>query len=278
MRRTLPSILAFAAAFALLAAAIPAAAQETSVAEAARRAREQKKQAPKAKRVWTNDNLPQAPGSLSAAATSAAAEPAAGGAEAPAVAPGPSAEQEKESTALEAKFTEANANLARLKSELDLLRRDSDLQLQQFSSNPAANSDRAGRARIDALQAQVNAQAQRVTQAEEEAKKLEQELQALNARLGPKKEAPKNEGQQRTEWANRARPLREELARIEAEIARVRADAAQRGMSLYGVTAGGSPTADLLAQLENRRRDVLVKIAALEDEAQRAGFPLGWLR
>lgn len=284
MRRILESILGAACLLALVGLAAPAAAQQTSAAEAARRAREQQKQAPKARKVWTNDNLPTKPGGVivGSGGAVAAGEPGAAEAGAPAVetgagAAGPMDEEEKERAALEDKVKQAKENHARLKATLQLLKRDYDLQVQQFSSNPGVNSDRAGRARVDALAAQVTAQTQQVAQAEEEVKKAEQELKELGERLGPKKAGPKTASQLQQDWVNRARPLREELARIDGEIASVRAEATRLGVKLSpGV--GGSPTADRLAQLEAQRREVLAKVAALEDEARRAGVPASWIR
>jgi two-component sensor histidine kinase len=285
MRRILESILGAACLLALVGLAAPAAAQQTSAAEAARRAREQQKQAPKARKVWTNDNLPTKPGGVTvssgggavAAGEPGAAEAGATGVDTGAGAAGPMDEEEKQRAALEDKVKQAKETHARLKATLELLKRDYDLQVQQFSSNPGVNSDRAGRARVDALAAQVTAQTQQVAQAEEEVKKVEQELKELGERLGPKKAGPKTASQLQQDWVNRGRPLREELARIDGEIASLRAEATRQGVKLSpGV--GGSPTADRLAQLETQRREVLAKIAALEDEARQAGVPASWIR
>jgi len=100
----------------------------------------------------------------------------------------------------------------------------------------------------------------------------------MNHELGAKKEEPITPEKERDAFVARVRPLRQELERVEAEIQRVRAEADGRGMTLYGVTAGGSMTANQLQQLENRRANLLSRIAALEDEARRAGVPAGWLR
>jgi len=282
MPKILRRILGAAGLLALLGLATIADAQGTSVADAARRAQEQRKQAPKAKKVWTNDNLPTGPGGVSVLGTASAAATAAAageaGAEVGAAPAGGSPEEEKERAELENKLKLANEDLTRLKTSLELAKRDYDLQLQQFSSAPDASADRAGRARVDALAAQVAALTQQTAQAEAEVKDLEQKLKDLEARIGPKKEAPKTGAQVQQDWANRARPLREELSRIEAEMARIRAAAAQRGLDLTGRTQGGSPTADLLAQLETQRQDILAKLSALEDEARRAGVPAGWVR
>ena len=286
MRRILESILGAACLLALVGLAAPAAAQQTSAAEAARRAREQQKQAPKTRKVWTNDNLPTKPGgvivSSGGGGAAAAGEPGAGesgaaGVDTGAGPAGPMDEEEKERAALEDKVKQAKENHGRLKATLELLKRDYDLQMQQFSSNPGANSDRAGRARVDALAAQVTAQTQQVAQAEEEVKNLEQELKELEQRLGPKKAGPKTASQLQQDWVNRARPLRQELTRLDGEIASIRAEAARLGVKLMpGV--GGSPTADRLAQLETQRREALAKITALEEEARQAGVPVSWIR
>ncbi len=117
-----------------LAVALAAQLQESDVVAAARKAREAKKNAPKAKLVFTNDNIPTAPGSAPsvAAPVAAPAEPAAK------AAAEPSAEEEKKKEEAEwrTKFAEARARLAAAEKELDILQRELNLNRQQYYSDP----------------------------------------------------------------------------------------------------------------------------------------------
>lgn len=131
MRRMIPALLGLLLA---LPVALAAQQQETDVVAAARKAREAKKNAQKAKLVFTNDNIPTAPGSaLSVAAPMAA--PAVTAAKAVAE---PSAEEEKKKEEAEwrKKFTEARAKLATAEKELDILQRELNLNRQQYYSDP----------------------------------------------------------------------------------------------------------------------------------------------
>lgn len=263
--------------------------QEVSVAELARRLREQKKPAAKAGRVWTNDNLPEASvapvnvvGRTAQAPPATPAETEAAGPEAAAAA-GEGAksadkEKEKDRAAAEAELTQEKQHLETAKHELDLLQRDFNLQRQQFYSDPGYASNSAGKAALDGLASQVEAKRQEVQQTEQKIAALGSKLESLNRELGAKKEEPITPDKEREAWVARVRPLRQELERIEAEIQRVRAEAEARGMTLYGVTRGGSMTANQLQQLENRRVNLQQQIVAIEDEARRAGVPADWLR
>ncbi len=129
---------------------LPAAGQQESLADAARRAREQKKEVPRAKRVYTNDELPAqgsaavsvvgsvAPSGGAGDTTSArgAADQTAGGAAADAK----PVEKEKSSSEDEAawrkKFSELRAKIAGAEKELDVMQRELNLKQQQYYSDP----------------------------------------------------------------------------------------------------------------------------------------------
>jgi len=261
--------------------------QEVSVADLARRLREQKKSAPEAKRVWTNDNLPQLAGApvnvVGRTAQPGQATPGETEASGSAPAAGQGAksadkEKEKDRAKAEAELAQEKQHLETAKHELDLLQRDFDLHRQQFYSDPGYTSNTEGKEALDRLAEQVEAKRQEVQQIEQKIAALANKLESMNHELGARKEEPITPEKERDAWVARVRPLRQELERVEAEIQRVRAEADARGMTLYGVTAGGSMTANQLQQLENRRANLLSQIAALEDEARRAGVPAGWLR
>ncbi len=247
-----------------------------SLGDVARQVREQKKAAPKAKQVWTNDSLPASPQAAVSVVGSVAEAPAATPASAgPA---GATEAEEKEQEGTEAEVRQEKEHLARAKQELELLQRDFDLQRQQYYSSPQYQADSAGKARLDDLTAQIEAKRQQAQQAEQKIAELEEKLKSLGHTLGPRKEAPPTPDQQREAWAARIRGLRDDLQRVAAEIERMRTDAASRGLTLYGVTTGGSMTADRLQQLESRRLELERRIAEMEEAARRAGIPMSWVR
>ena len=264
---------------------VPAGAQqqEIPVAEAARRARAQKKQQPQPARVWTNDNLPKTPGAVSIVGAGAPSAETGRPGEAAAAGAGPvDEESEKLRDDAEAKVKAEKEKLARAKRELDLMTREHQLLTQQFYGDPAqaTNPTGAGRAQLEELGAQIETKKQEVAQIEMEVARLEDELKTVEQTLGPRREGPRTPDQDREAWLARLRPLREEIAEIDAQLTRIRADAARQGLSISGAsgTGGGSMTADLINQLERRRAELQQQVAALEDEARRAGVPAGWLR
>ncbi len=252
--------------------------QKPSVAEAARRAREQKKDAPKARTIWTNDNLPESPrGAVSVVGSTRPA----GAAEAPAGEPQATAkasEREQERSKATAELKAAREELEQAQRRLDVTRRELQLQRQQFFSSPQYQTDDAGRARLNQLEAQEQEQAASVAEIEQRISALADRLRELEAELGPKPEPPPTAEERRAAWQQRLQPLREELSRVEAEIRRLREEAAARGFDLIGPGAGGSMTAQLLANLEQRRSQLRQQIAEIEDEARRAGVPPAWIR
>ncbi len=84
--------------------------------------------------------------------------------------------------------------------------------------------------------------------------------------------------QERTAWQARLRPLREELARTEGQLAAMRSGAAAQGLTLYPEDSTGSPTSILLRRLETRAATLRLQIEGVEEEARRAGVLSGWLR
>jgi hypothetical protein len=166
-QRTLLRTLAFLG-LASAVFAVPLRAQDNppeSVAEAARRARAQKKAAAKPATVITDDTLKPAPASGSSAPTPAdsaanptpAIAPEAGGAPGSADAQAhpntPSAEdREKKKAEIEA----LKQQIAAKQSQLDLAQRELTLDSDAYYSKPNYQSDKAGAARLAAEQADVN--------------------------------------------------------------------------------------------------------------------------
>jgi hypothetical protein len=157
------------------------------VADAARRAREQKQKQESAKteRVWTNDNLNAAPktpqrAQPSGATSNRATKPEAVREEpvpAPAESPSPTpAKKPEDNTRLKADLSGAKQQLADAEKDLDLSQRDWDLRRDQYYSNPDFRSDKSGKATLDAIQQQIAEQRQKVQELKEKVAVLEEKI------------------------------------------------------------------------------------------------------
>lgn len=169
--------------------------QKTSLGDAARRAREMRKDQPKAGRVWDNDNIPaagavnvvgKAPASPSEGTAAQASTPATEKPEAqppagalPPATPANDAETApRDKAQLEAALAQAKEKLQTLQTDLDILQRKYVLDQQQFYSNPDYSKDTGGLAKLKDEESQVDAKRQEVA----DAKKAVDDLQAkLNA-------------------------------------------------------------------------------------------------
>jgi hypothetical protein len=156
-----------------------------SVAEAARRAREKKKENAKPVRTLTNDDLPAAP-SGDAVTGTATPTPAAKGEDA--VAPAANDDGEKKSPAAgndekaklqkeynAAALERAKKQLAQLVSELDIMERKAVLDSDSYYSKTDYASDKEGKANLDAEAQQISDK----KQAADELKARVAELQAM---------------------------------------------------------------------------------------------------
>jgi hypothetical protein len=167
----LGSLAVFSAAV-IFAPALRAQSQDNapSVAEAARKAREQKKTAPKQSHVITDDTLTFPPASADTGASpppgtvinttpvmpstetppspkDASAEPAK-----PAESSAPAPADAKKAEEQAAEIAKAKEMLAQLQSELDLLKRQLALNSETYYSNPDYARDTNGKAKLDDLQ------------------------------------------------------------------------------------------------------------------------------
>jgi hypothetical protein len=168
--------------------------ENTSVADAARRAREQKKNAPKPARTLTNDDLPAAPpasqpstappgGTESAAPDQAPTESETGSpGKAPAAAP--AGNEQKKKAEIEATLKRTKAELAQALSELDILQRKSALDSDSFYSQTGFSQDTEGKARLDEEARQVKDKKSQVDE-------LKSKVAALQAELGEAAEPDK---------------------------------------------------------------------------------------
>jgi hypothetical protein len=174
--------------------------QPASIAEAARRTREQKKSHPQATHSWDNDNIPTNPNEVSVVGSTAAPPPdenaradnAAGapaGAQNAGAAPpsGDAAKEANDQAAVRAELDRAKDHLKTLTADLDILSRQYTLDQQQYYSKPNYSSDRDSQERLNKEQSDVEAKRQEVAEAQ---KKVDE----LQAKLGPPSSAepPKN--------------------------------------------------------------------------------------
>lgn len=143
-----------------------------NLAEAARKARDAKKTAPKAKMEFTNDNIPTTPGSTSDA-------PAASADASAKTAPGAPAEEKKglDESAWRKRFVEARSKLATAEKELDILQRELNLNQQQYYSDPnKALREQYTRSDINKGRGNIDAKKQEVEQLRRAVSDLEDEL------------------------------------------------------------------------------------------------------
>lgn len=133
-----------------------AAQDAPSVAEAARRAREQKQNAPKPTHVITEDTLAPAPTPSSPAPPSAANSTAqSDSAAAPAGKPTESAEEEaKKKQEIEALKRE----IADKQQSVNLMKREISLAQDTFYSNPDHDHDKSGKEKLDSMQSDAKQQ------------------------------------------------------------------------------------------------------------------------
>ena len=160
MSRFIISRLALAAVLAvtLLSTAALAQSQDTqSVADAARRARDQKKPPARPAKVITDEDIkpaaqagtaiPASPGAAPAPASSASSTAAPASAPAAGSSPAPDAKDQKESK----EATELKAQIKQALDDLNLVLREQSLENDKFYSNTDYAHDTAGKAKLDEL-------------------------------------------------------------------------------------------------------------------------------
>src|SRR5215831_8045229 len=157
-----------------------AAGSQNSVAEAARKAREHKKEAPSSVKTFTNDNLPTAGGISTVGESSATASPQgssassgeAAGKGATAETPNDEKSWRKRFEALHHKLEQDQANLEVMQRELAQLSvqyyNDPSKALQQQFTRGDINDKRSA---IDKMQAQIDTDKQAISDAEDELRK-----------------------------------------------------------------------------------------------------------
>lgn len=137
-----------------------AKAQQTgqSLADAARKAKEQQKQAPKAKVVWTNDNLP------TSATVSVVGQPQQGNAADAAQAQpaeeagtAPTSDDANDLAKATAELADAQKDVESLKTDLDIAQREYKLDSDQYYGTPDYAADQQGQAKLDTEKSEMAA-------------------------------------------------------------------------------------------------------------------------
>lgn len=176
----LPALIAFGV---LPAATFAQSSDAQSIADAARRSREQKKNASKASKVVTEDDIApknSKPADLAARADAAAA-PDTQPADAVAAPPVPEAAAK---SADDKELAELKAQLARAQKELDLDQRELALDQDTYLSNPGYQHDTAGKAKVDADKQHIGEKQQEVDRLKTRVAAL-QELKARSKSAAP---------------------------------------------------------------------------------------------
>lgn len=181
-------ILPFACAWALVAwPRVAPAAQNQSLAQQAQKVREQEKTSPKATKVWTNENLPtSAPLSVvGQPAPQPSANPQTAAQEAPksAAKPESAAELHSQLADLQSKLKDARADLHSAQVDLNIAQREYKLDSNQFYSSPDYNSNRQGKAKLDADQSRISDKQSSADAAQQKVDELEKRITAVQDKL-----------------------------------------------------------------------------------------------
>jgi hypothetical protein len=144
--------------------------QDNSLAAAARRAQEAKKDQPKAARVWDNSNIPSTGGvnvvgqqSSAAGSNAATTDSTTSIAQTVDAKPAPT---KAELASLNSDLASAKQRLADLKADLDVAQRKYTLDQATYVSNPNHVNDRAGASALDAEKSDIDTKAEAVALAE----------------------------------------------------------------------------------------------------------------
>jgi len=164
-----------------------------TLAEAARHARDQKKDQAKAAKVWDNDTISSASGTINvvgqaAAPTDNTAAPATAdqGAAAPAgqANAGGAPAKPQDNAAISADLNAAKEKLQSLQKDLDMMQRKFALDQQTFLSNPNHDSDAEGAASLKNQQDQISSKQQEVADAQKAVDDLQAKLNAAGGSSG----------------------------------------------------------------------------------------------
>lgn len=180
--------------------------QSDPLAEAAKRAKEEKKKQPKTAKTWDNDNIPTTPGDISVVGESgtlkeASATPAAGKTETPAAADQgapdagakSSAEQGSETgtnedrkAELTKQLEQAKEKLGSVSTDLDILTRKYALDQQTYYSKPDHASDTEGAVALKVEEGEIATKKQEVADAQKRVDDITAKLKELEDESKPK--------------------------------------------------------------------------------------------
>ena len=184
-----------ALAFAMALSCVPTRAQDQSstgdpVADAARKAREQKKAAQKPKKVFTDDDVkPAEPPPAPAAASDAATASDEGKLEKPQstaqAQPKPEAENPNSEKAWRKRFAEQHKKISDAELELDVLQREAQkADLQYYSDPQKAMQEQFTRTEINEKNAKIEATKKRVADLKQQLSDMEDQLRASGGDVG----------------------------------------------------------------------------------------------
>jgi hypothetical protein len=181
----------------------PASQQSDPVADAARRAREQKKEAAKPKKVYTNEDFGGAGAAASRSAATPAGTPAAGSVAAVTTTPagdagnkdagaGDSATGSKatganknDEASWRKRFREARGKLVSSEKELDILQREAQkAQVQYYTDPTKAMTEQYSRKDVTEKDTQIAAKKQEVAQLKQNLADMEDELRKSGGDIG----------------------------------------------------------------------------------------------
>ncbi len=144
--------------------------QHDALAEAARKAREQRKNLPKAAKVYDNDNIPRNPGSVSVVGEAGKKS------EAAALTKEEKAQQ-KDEAYWRARFAKARAKLKKDQDELEVLQRElGQLQVEYYPDPMKALQQQYSQADINKHRAKIDAKQKDIQQDQQAISDLEDEL------------------------------------------------------------------------------------------------------
>ncbi len=169
----------------LLMLPLAARTQQQSVAEAARKAREQKKAQTKPVKVITNDDLSARQGQLSLPASETAQASQAGQTK-----PGPEGDkgakaEEKGESYWRKRFADAHRKISDAEKELDILQRELNLKQMQYYSDPAKGlNEQYSRKEVNEWTKKIDDKKKEVEQLRKKLSDLEDELRRSGGDAG----------------------------------------------------------------------------------------------
>lgn len=157
--------------------ASPAQQSGDPVADAARKAREQQKAAPKPKKVYTDDDVKAATPASDAAAPSSGGVPTADNGTGAAANPAGAGKGDDPEKVWRKRFQDQRDKIAGAEKELDILQREDDkAQVQYYSDPTKAMNEQYSRKDINDKNAKIDAKKQEIANLKQQLSDMEDEL------------------------------------------------------------------------------------------------------